>query len=82
MYHPSECCCVAASHLKVASPVSEYAEAYTDNTDMGIDERILLDSQYNMVEFAKKYFRGAQRQNGSVGYIMREIIISCSQLHS
>ncbi|KTF71391.1 hypothetical protein cypCar_00046637 [Cyprinus carpio] len=48
---------------KVASPVSEYAEAYTDSADMDIDERILQDSQYNMVEFAKKYFRGAQRKN-------------------
>ncbi|XP_067238478.1 unconventional myosin-XV isoform X1 [Chanodichthys erythropterus] len=59
----------AAAHeldrsIEVASPVSEYAEAYTDSADMDIDERILQDSQYNMVEFAKKYFRGAQRKNG------------------
>uniref|UniRef100_A0A673K1D4 Unconventional myosin-XV-like n=1 Tax=Sinocyclocheilus rhinocerous TaxID=307959 RepID=A0A673K1D4_9TELE len=66
------------SAAAVASPVSEYAEAYTDSTDMDIDERILQDSQYNMVEFAKKYFRGAQRKNGSVDYIIREIVSSGS----
>uniref|UniRef100_A0A9J7WWJ1 Myosin XVAa n=1 Tax=Cyprinus carpio carpio TaxID=630221 RepID=A0A9J7WWJ1_CYPCA len=59
----------AAAHeldrsIEVASPVSEYAEAYADIAVMDIDERILQDSQYNMVEFAKKYFRGAQRKNG------------------
>ncbi|XP_016361399.1 unconventional myosin-XV-like [Sinocyclocheilus anshuiensis] len=59
----------AAAHeldrsIEVASPVSEYAEAYADSADMDIDERILQDSQYNMVEFAKRYFRGAQRKNG------------------
>ncbi|XP_039542942.1 unconventional myosin-XV isoform X2 [Pimephales promelas] len=59
----------AAAHelgrsIEVASPVSEYAEAFTDSADMDIDERIFQDSQYNMVEFAKKYFRGAQRNNG------------------
>lgn len=59
----------AAAHelgrsIEVASPVSEYAEAFTDIADMDIDERIFQDSQYNMVEFAKKYFRGAQRNNG------------------
>ncbi|XP_073801014.1 unconventional myosin-XV isoform X2 [Danio rerio] len=63
----------AAAHeldrtIEVASPVSEYTEAYTDSTDMDIDERILQDVQYNMVEFAKKYFRGAQRKNGGDSY--------------
>lgn len=62
----------------MASPVSEYAEAYTDSADMDIDERILQDSQYNMVEFAKKYFRGAQRKKWSVDYAKREIVSSGS----
>jgi len=66
----------------VASPVSEYAEAFTDSADMDIDERIFQDSQYNMVEFAKKYFRGAQRNNGSVDYIMEHCELRFSQLHS
>uniref|UniRef100_A0A671S2H3 Unconventional myosin-XV-like n=1 Tax=Sinocyclocheilus anshuiensis TaxID=1608454 RepID=A0A671S2H3_9TELE len=66
------------SAAAVASSVSEYAAAYTDSTDMDIDERILQDSQYNMVEFAKKYFRGAQRKNGSVDYIIRELVSSGS----
>ncbi|XP_037391428.1 unconventional myosin-XV [Pygocentrus nattereri] len=57
----------AAAHeldrsIEVASPVSEYTEAHQDYSDMEIDERILHDSQYNMVEFAKKYFRDAQRK--------------------
>ncbi|TRY59058.1 hypothetical protein DNTS_008381 [Danionella cerebrum] len=59
----------AAAHeldrsIEVVSPVGEYTEAYADNGDIDIDERILQDSQYNMVEFAKKYFRGAQGKNG------------------
>ncbi|XP_057203153.1 unconventional myosin-XV [Triplophysa rosa] len=59
----------AAAHeldrfIEVASPVSEYAESYTEGPELDIDERILQDSQYSMVEFAKKYFRGAQRING------------------
>lgn len=62
----------------MASHVSEYAEAYADGADMDIDERILQDSQYNMLEFAKKYFRGAQRKNGSVDYIIRETASSCA----
>lgn len=66
----------------MASSVSEYAEAYADRADMDIDERVLQDSQYNMVEFAKKYFRGAQRKNGSVDYITGETANSCFQLHS
>uniref|UniRef100_A0A8C2G385 Myosin XVAa n=1 Tax=Cyprinus carpio TaxID=7962 RepID=A0A8C2G385_CYPCA len=66
------------SAAAVASPVSEYAEAYADIAVMDIDERILQDSQYNMVEFAKKYFRGAQRKNGSVDYIIRETASLCS----
>ncbi|XP_055047421.2 unconventional myosin-XV [Misgurnus anguillicaudatus] len=49
--------------IEVASPVSEYAESYTDAPELDIDERILQDSQYNIVEFAKKYFRGAQRKD-------------------
>ncbi|XP_022539080.2 unconventional myosin-XV isoform X1 [Astyanax mexicanus] len=57
----------AAAHeldrsMEVASPATEYTEAHTDYSDMEIDERILQDSQYNMVEFAKKYFRDGQRK--------------------
>ncbi|KAB5531005.1 hypothetical protein PHYPO_G00135900 [Pangasianodon hypophthalmus] len=57
----------AAAHeldrsIEVASPVSDYTEAHTDYSNMEIDERILQDSQYNMVEFAKKYFREAHRK--------------------
>ncbi|XP_036422587.1 unconventional myosin-XV isoform X1 [Colossoma macropomum] len=57
----------AAAHeldrsIEVASPVSEYTEAHQDYSNMEIDERILHDSQYNMLEFAKKYFRDAQRK--------------------
>ncbi|KAL7829701.1 hypothetical protein AOLI_G00305860 [Acnodon oligacanthus] len=57
----------AAAHeldrsIEVASPVSEYTEAHQDYSNMEIDEMILHDSQYNMVEFAKKYFRDAQRK--------------------
>ncbi|XP_066545291.1 unconventional myosin-XV [Amia ocellicauda] len=40
----------------------EYIEAQGDYADVEIDDRILQDSQYNMVEFAKKYFREAQRR--------------------
>ncbi|KAF7691114.1 unconventional myosin-XV isoform X1 [Silurus meridionalis] len=35
--------------------------ACTEYSNMEIEERILQDSQYNMVEFAKKYFREALR---------------------
>ncbi|XP_076864017.1 unconventional myosin-XV [Brachyhypopomus gauderio] len=49
--------------IEVASPLSEYTDALTEFGGMEIDERILQDSQYNLVEFAKKYFRGAQRKN-------------------
>ncbi|XP_027004193.2 unconventional myosin-XV [Tachysurus fulvidraco] len=57
----------AAAHeldrsVEVASATSDYTEAHTDYSELEIDERILQDSQYNMVEFAKKYFRGAQRK--------------------
>lgn len=50
----------------MASLVSDYTEAHTDYNNMEIDERILQDSQYNMVEFAKKYFREAHRKTRSV----------------
>ncbi|KAG7316984.1 hypothetical protein KOW79_019282 [Hemibagrus wyckioides] len=57
----------AAAHeldrsTEVASTVSDYTEAHTDYSNLEIDERILQDSQYNMVEFAKKYFREAHRK--------------------
>ncbi|XP_030645611.1 LOW QUALITY PROTEIN: unconventional myosin-XV [Chanos chanos] len=46
-----------------APPNTESVEQRTDYSNMEIDERILHDGQYNMVEFAKKYFREAQRMN-------------------
>ncbi|XP_051988166.1 unconventional myosin-XV-like [Xyrauchen texanus] len=52
--------------IEVASPVSDYAEAYASSSDMDLDERILQNSQYNMGEFAKKYFRGALRKGGDL----------------
>lgn len=45
---------------QVTSGVSEYTD--TQNRSMEMDELILRDSKYNMVEFAKKYFRTAQRK--------------------
>uniref|UniRef100_W5MCF5 Myosin XVA n=1 Tax=Lepisosteus oculatus TaxID=7918 RepID=W5MCF5_LEPOC len=45
-----------------STPGSEYAEAQGEYAAVEIDERILQDSQYTMVEFAKKYFREAQRK--------------------
>ncbi|KAK3532493.1 hypothetical protein QTP86_018529 [Hemibagrus guttatus] len=61
----------AAAHefdrsIEVASKVSDYTEAHTGYSNLEIDERILQDSQYNMVEFAKKYFREAHRKTRSV----------------
>ncbi|XP_062841982.1 unconventional myosin-XV [Trichomycterus rosablanca] len=57
----------AAAHeldrsIEVTSAGSEYTEAHIQNSNVEIDKRILQDSQYNMVEFAKKYFREAQRK--------------------
>ncbi|XP_036408721.1 unconventional myosin-XV [Megalops cyprinoides] len=49
--------------IEVAPAGSEYTEAYSDYSNVEVDEMILQDSQYNMVEFAKKYFREAQRKN-------------------
>lgn len=45
----------------MAAPANEQSEAYHDYSGLEVDERILNDSQYNMVEFAKKYFREAVR---------------------
>ncbi|RXM32518.1 Unconventional myosin-XV [Acipenser ruthenus] len=42
--------------------VSQYTEALWDYPGVELDEAILQDSQYAMVEFAKKYFREAQRK--------------------
>ncbi|XP_041943714.1 unconventional myosin-XV isoform X2 [Alosa sapidissima] len=65
----------AAAHeldrsIEVAAPSSEHTETYPGYSSMDVDERILHDSQYNMVEFAKKYFREAQR-GGSDSYKQR-----------
>ncbi|XP_028842547.1 unconventional myosin-XV isoform X2 [Denticeps clupeoides] len=58
----------AAAHqldrsVEVATPASEYTEAFSDYGNVEIDEELLRDSQYNIVEFAKKYFREAQKQS-------------------
>ncbi|XP_066530593.1 unconventional myosin-XV [Hoplias malabaricus] len=63
----------AAAHeldrsIEVALPVSDYTETLTDYSNMEIDERILHGSQYNMVEFAKKYFRDGQRKSSGDSY--------------
>ncbi|XP_033907714.3 unconventional myosin-XV isoform X1 [Acipenser ruthenus] len=42
--------------------VSQYTETLGDYPGVELDEAILQDSQYTMVEFAKKYFREAQRK--------------------
>nr|XP_015215599.1 PREDICTED: unconventional myosin-XV [Lepisosteus oculatus] len=57
----------AAAHeldrsIELSPASSEYAEAQGEYAAVEIDERILQDSQYTMVEFAKKYFREAQRK--------------------
>ncbi|KAJ8345179.1 hypothetical protein SKAU_G00293720 [Synaphobranchus kaupii] len=49
--------------IEVAPAGSEYTESYDDFSNVELDERILQDSRYNMVEFAKKYFREAVRKN-------------------
>ncbi|KAM4632500.1 unconventional myosin-XV [Discoglossus pictus] len=41
---------------------SEYAESLDEFTDATISEVMLQGSQYNMVDFAKKYFREAQKK--------------------
>ncbi|XP_062386970.1 unconventional myosin-XV [Sardina pilchardus] len=56
--------------IEVAAPSSELTETYPGYSSMEVDERILHDNQYNMVEFAKKYFREAQR-GGSDSYKQR-----------
>ncbi|XP_069501807.1 unconventional myosin-XV isoform X2 [Ambystoma mexicanum] len=46
-----------------ASPApSEYAESLDEFMDGVIDNTILQDSRYTMLEFAKKYFRDVQRK--------------------
>ncbi|XP_063042858.1 unconventional myosin-XV [Engraulis encrasicolus] len=57
----------AAAHeldktIEVATP-ADNIEAYPDYSGMDLDEDTLLDNKYNMMEFAKKYFREAQRTN-------------------
>nr|XP_023670818.1 unconventional myosin-XV-like [Paramormyrops kingsleyae] len=49
--------------IEVALDVSDYHEDCGDNSALDLDESVLQDSQYNLVEFAKKYFRGAQTRN-------------------
>ncbi|KAG2455499.1 MYO15 protein, partial [Polypterus senegalus] len=46
---------------EVLPPVIGYGDPTEDYSSIDIDERVLQDSQYTMVEFAKKYFREAQR---------------------
>ncbi|XP_023677819.2 unconventional myosin-XV isoform X2 [Paramormyrops kingsleyae] len=59
----------AAAHeldrtTEVAPAVSEYTDAYEGGT-AEVDERMLQDSRYSMVEFAKKYFREAQGKDSN-----------------
>ncbi|KAJ8363986.1 hypothetical protein SKAU_G00128170 [Synaphobranchus kaupii] len=48
--------------IEVAPTGNDFTDDYGDYSNMDIDERMLQDSQYNLVEFAKKYFREAQRK--------------------
>jgi len=41
-------------------------EMYGDSMSVELDDLPLHSSQYHMTEFAKKYFREAQRNRGSV----------------
>lgn len=62
----------------MALDVSDYHE---DDSTLDLDESVLQDSQNNLVEFAKKYFRGAQARNRSVHskrYILLNIIVYLS----
>ncbi|TSK31311.1 Unconventional myosin-XV [Bagarius yarrelli] len=61
----------AAAHeldrsIEVASTVGNYTETHTCYSNLEIDERLLQDSKYNMVEFAKKYFREAHRKSSDL----------------
>ncbi|KAJ8413507.1 hypothetical protein AAFF_G00080140 [Aldrovandia affinis] len=60
---------VAVGSAMAAHELDRTIEAAPNTTDYDgdfrnteIDERMLQDSQYNLVEFAKKYFREAQRK--------------------
>ncbi|XP_078518827.1 unconventional myosin-XV [Lissotriton helveticus] len=48
--------------MDVSPAPSEYAESLDEFMDGVIDENILQDSRYTMLEFAKKYFRDVQRK--------------------
>ncbi|KAJ1096725.1 hypothetical protein NDU88_001856 [Pleurodeles waltl] len=48
--------------MDVSPAPSEYAESLDEFMDGVIDETILQDSRYTMLEFAKKYFRDVQRK--------------------
>ncbi|XP_029102796.1 unconventional myosin-XV-like [Scleropages formosus] len=48
--------------IEVVPNVSENIEHHGDYGNIDLDEAVLQDSQYNLVEFAKKYFREAQRK--------------------
>lgn len=52
----------------MAPAVSEYTDAYEGGT-AEVDERMLQDSRYSMVEFAKKYFREAQGKDRSAFFL-------------
>ncbi|XP_035261236.1 unconventional myosin-XV-like [Anguilla anguilla] len=48
--------------IEVAPTGNEFTDDYGDYSSMDIEEKMLQGSQYNLVEFAKKYFREAQRK--------------------
>ncbi|XP_075422006.1 unconventional myosin-XV isoform X2 [Ascaphus truei] len=50
----------------VSPTPSEYAESLEEYTDTATSEIMLQGSQYNMLEFAKKYFREAQKKTTQV----------------
>ncbi|KAJ8284077.1 hypothetical protein COCON_G00029270 [Conger conger] len=54
---------MAAHELDRTIEVAPTGNEFGNDSNMDIDDRMLQDSQYNLVEFAKKYFRAAQRKN-------------------